>query len=287
MADKAQNADAAFRALTSGRFPQTILLSGEAGCGKLTLAKILAKTLLCTGEGQSPCDRCNACHKVNEGIHPDLTIIDEGDADIKVDLARALRGDILIRPNDGDRRVVILRHAHRMNPMAQNALLKTLEEPPSFAFFILTSEQPGTLLQTILSRCTRYDLAPPTAAPPDEELVPLIRPIVGALGMGDEVSLLKAAMALEKLARPAQKAALLLLKTALRDALFAANGLPGAMLPALSGEAAALARSVSPARILKVTDLVTTLLARLEVNASAAATSAALCAGAYSICYTN
>ena len=287
MAQNTVSAEAAFRALTNGRFPQTVLLSGEAGCGKRALAQRLAAALLCTGAGAKPCGKCNACHKAAEGIHPDLTIVDEGDGDIKVDRARALRAEITIRPNDGDRRVVLLHHAHRMNPMAQTALLTTLEEPPAYAFFILTSEKPGTLLPTILSRCTKYELAPAEAAAPDEALLPLVRPVVGALSMGDEVSLLRAAMALEKQPRPTQRAALLLLQTALRDALFCAAALPGRLLPELAADTGALARRVSPERLLRLTGLLCTLASRLDVNAAGAATSSALAAGAYAICFTN
>lgn len=276
---------AAQTALAQGHFPQTVLLAGEAGSGKMRLALHLAAGLLCAGAGQRPCGVCNACHKVREGIHPDLTIIDGGETEIKVDQARALRAEVCIRPNDGDRRVIIVRHAHNMNPAAQNALLKTLEEPPACAYFILTSEQPGALLPTILSRCTRYDLAPSAAETPDETLLPVLQPIVGALSMGDEVSLLRACMALEKQPRPAQRALLLLLQTALRDALFAASGLQGRLLPALADDTAVLARNISSARLLRMCSLVNTLASRLEVNAAGAATSTALCAGAYRLCF--
>lgn len=287
--DKRESAaQAALHAAACERFAQTVLLCGEAGCGKTALANKLAQTLLCTGTGTRPCQTCSSCHKVQEGIHPDLTILDEGDAEIKIDIARALRRDILIRPNDGARRVVIVRHAHRMNLATQNALLKTLEDPPSFAFFILTSAHPDALLQTILSRCTKYELAPACQADiPDDTLLPFLRPIVGALGMGDEVSLFKACIALESLTRMQQKTLLLLFQTALRDALFVANGMTNALLPTLSSEVHALARTVPATHLLRVTTLVTTLLSRLEHNASGAATSTALCAGAYAICFTQ
>ncbi len=286
MAQTTQSAEQIFRALSAGRFPQTILLTGETGGGKTALAHRLAAALLCTGDAPRPCGVCGACRKLAHAVHPDLTILDEGDADIKVDRARALRSEIMVRPNDGARRVVLVRHAHRMNPSAQNALLKTLEEPPDYAFFILTSDKPGLLLPTILSRCTKYELAPPAAADePDEALVALARPILGALGMGDEISLLRAAMALEKQPRPAQRTLLSLLRTALRDALFASGGLSGRLLPALSGETAALARAVDRARLLRLSGFLVTLCDRLDVNAAAAATSSALAAGAFTICY--
>ncbi|MGE4548472.1 MAG: hypothetical protein AB7C89_02845 [Intestinibacillus sp.] len=284
MAQENPAAQVALTAAATGRLPQTILLTGDPGSGKMALAGRLAAALLCTGDGAKPCGRCNACHKVREGIHPDLTTVDEDDRELKVELARTIRSAVSVLPNDGDRRVVILRHAQNLNAAAQNALLKTLEEPPRYAFFILTSEKPGALLPTILSRCTRYALAPPAQEAPDETLPPILAPILAALAAGEEFELLRAAMALEKLPRTGQRALLLLFQTALRDALFAAHALPGRLLPALEAQTAALARTVSPDRLLRLSAFVTTLAGRLDVNAAAAATSSALCAEAYRIC---
>ena len=284
MAQALQAGQAALAAAADGRLPQTILFTGDAGSGKMTLAGRLAAALLCTGDGAKPCGRCNACHKVHAGIHPDLTVVDEEDRELKIELARTLRSTVCVLPNDGDRRVIILRHAQNLNAAAQNALLKTLEEPPRYVFFILTSEKPGALLPTILSRCTRYELAPPAEETPDETLPPILAPILDALAAGEEFELLRTAMALEKLPRTGQRALLLLLQTALRDALFAAHALPGRLLPALQAQTAALARTVSPDRLLRLSAFAATLAGRLDVNAAAAATSSALCAEAYRIC---
>ena len=213
-------------------------------------------------------------------------IIDEGDKDLLVDLARDIRRKICVLPNDGDRKVVILRHAHKLNTAAQNALLKVLEEPPRYAFFILTSEQPGAILETIRSRCTRYQLAPPQAPETDpDELLPLVAPFVQALADADEYRLLIAAMGLEKQSKPAFKAALGLLQAALRDAVFCAHALPVRTGPALSSETERLAARVDSRRLLKLYDFASTLSARTEINAAAAIQCAGLCAGAYRICY--
>lgn len=278
-------AQTALHAAADDHLPQTILLTGNRGSGKIILAERLAAALLCTGKGLKPCGKCNACHKVRENIHPDLTVIDEEDRELKVDLARSIRSAVSVLPNDGDRRVVILRHAENLNTAAQNALLKTLEEPPRYAFFILTSEKPGMLLPTILSRCTLYALAPPTEEAPDENLPRVLAPIIDALASGDELALLRASMALEKLPRAGQRSLLLLFQTALRDALFASHALPGRLLPSLNPQTAALARAVSPDRLLHLSAFVNTLAGRLDINAAAAATSSALSAGAYQICF--
>ena len=156
------------------RFPQTVLLSGDDPAALKTLATVLAAGILCEGAGSHPCGNCLPCRKVEQGVHPDLMIVDEGEAELKVDLARQLKAENAIIPNDGERRVTVIHHAQNLNPMAQNALLKELEEPPAYAFFILTAEQPDSLLQTVRSRCTKFALEPSQAAVSDEEAVSLL-----------------------------------------------------------------------------------------------------------------
>ena len=134
---------ASLRRALAGRVPQTILLSGDDSRSLETLSTALAAGILCEADGPRPCGACLSCRKVQDGVHPDLTLIDEGEEELKVDLARRIKAENAIIPNDGARRVTVIRHAHNMNAYAQNALLKELEEPPHFAFFILTSEKPG------------------------------------------------------------------------------------------------------------------------------------------------
>ncbi|MFQ9974915.1 MAG: hypothetical protein ACLRVN_00800 [Butyricicoccus sp.] len=86
------------------RFPQTVLLSGDDPAALKTLATVLAAGILCEGAGSHPCGNCLPCRKVEQGVHPDLMIVDEGEAELKVDLARSSRRKRII-PNDGERRV--------------------------------------------------------------------------------------------------------------------------------------------------------------------------------------
>ena len=146
---------ASLRRALAGRVPQTILLSGDDSRSLETLSTALAAGILCEADGPRPCGACLSCRKVQDGVHPDLTLIDEGEEELKVDLARRIKAENAIIPNDGARRVTVIRHAHNMNAYAQNALLKELEEPPHFAFFILTSEKPDALLQTVRSSSPR------------------------------------------------------------------------------------------------------------------------------------
>lgn len=146
----------------SGRgLSHAYLISGNPGTGRKTLAKLMARAMLCTGEGDRPCGACPACRKTMAGIHPDLiTIEGEKGKDITVGQIRALRADAYIRPNEGARKVYLIPEAQSMNLNAQNAVLKLLEEGPAYAAFLLVTENTGSLLSTIRSRCEGLSLAP-------------------------------------------------------------------------------------------------------------------------------
>ena len=140
-----------------------VLISGEAGTGKWTLAVSLAATLLCQGEGKKPCGVCRACRQMEQLEHPDLIVLQKGvpiAPDIRKSMSVIPIGDIreMIRLTsmhalEGERQVVLIRHAEDMNEASENALLKTLEEPPEGVFFLLTAVRTGDLLPTIISRC--------------------------------------------------------------------------------------------------------------------------------------
>ena len=146
------------------------LITGGSQEARRTYAEKMAAAYLCTGE-RPPCGRCRSCEKVGKGIHPDVTLLcpAEGKREIVADQARALRSDAYIRPNEGVRKVYIIDPADTMNPAAQNALLKVLEDGPDYTAFLLLTAQPGLLLGTIRSRCETLRL-PPEEEPKDPEL---------------------------------------------------------------------------------------------------------------------
>lgn len=272
------------RAALARRFPQTVLLCDPAGASGEALAEALAAALLCTGR-TPPCGSCPACAKLRADAHPDLIVIDEGEGEIKVEAARRIRDEAAVRPNEGGRKVFLLRHADRMNPAAQNALLKVLEEPPRDVFFILTAAQPGVILQTIRSRCTIYHLEPPAEDAPDDALLGALAPFLRAMTERDEYRMALAAQGLAKLNKADFRAAMALLTTALRDAVLAVSA-PGLapLFPALRQETAALGRRIPAKKLLAVAGLCATLRERAARNASSGAQCVVLAAGAYQIC---
>lgn len=132
------------------------LISGPAGSGKHTLAKLLAAAILCRDE-QRPCLRCTPCRKVMEGNHPDfITVEDPEHKNVAVKIVREFREDVFIRPNEADYKIYLF--PQELGIEGQNTLLKILEEPPSYGVFILLTDNPEKLLPTVRSRCTELKL---------------------------------------------------------------------------------------------------------------------------------
>ena len=144
----------------SGRIPHAIMFNGQQGCGKFTLAVIFAKNVLSHGLEPAAADRI--CHLIDEGIHPDVCVTAPNERGlITVDAIRAIGEQLYKTPNEGSKRIVIIKDCEQMNEQAQNALLKMLEEPPSHVLFLLACNQSGKLLPTIISRVLSFDIVPP------------------------------------------------------------------------------------------------------------------------------
>jgi DNA polymerase-3 subunit delta' len=172
------------RAIARQTLPPSLLFAGPVGVGKRRVALAVAEAVNClkpqsTGsalvshraEGEmSPdpidaCGECASCKRIARGVHLDVIVIEPGDSgSIKIEQVRDAIDRADYRPFEGKRRVVIIDHADALVPQAQNALLKTLEEPPSASVFILVSAMPDALLPTVLSRCPRLRFGPLSAA---------------------------------------------------------------------------------------------------------------------------
>lgn len=166
MSNRLEALDGVRRFAAADRLSHAYLITGPAGAGKQEVAAALAGALVCTGVDK-PCGACSHCKKAAAGIHPDVIMLtpEDGKRDILVDQVRRLRADVYIRPNEAPRKVYCISPAGAMNPSAQNALLKVLEDGPAYAAFLLLSETAGALLPTIRSRCEELSLTPDSATP--------------------------------------------------------------------------------------------------------------------------
>ncbi len=144
--------------LKSGRVRHAYLFSGPRGTGKTTTARLLAKAVNCANEdaGQRPCNECAACRSVNEGRYLDLIEIDAA-THTGVDDVRDLRDKIAFSPGEGSYKVYIIDEVHRFTGNAFDALLKTLEEPPPHAVFVLATTEIDKVPATIKSRCLPFE----------------------------------------------------------------------------------------------------------------------------------
>lgn len=148
--------------MTSGRIPHGFIIHGEKGIGKKAAALYIAKTLLCEKGGKEPCNDCRSCRNMDKGIHPDL-IIPERSGKLmtySADPCRKVCSDAIIPPNDGSRKVYFFPDADNILTTAQNILLKIVEEPPSFVYFIFTAKSKQTFLETIISRVVSLGISP-------------------------------------------------------------------------------------------------------------------------------
>ncbi len=141
----------------NNKLSHAYLFCGSRGTGKTTCAKILAKAVNCLApSGGNPCNKCEACRNIDSGISTDFLELDAA-SNTGVDNVRNMKDEIAFTPSELKYRVYIIDEIHMMSTSAFNALLKTLEEPPSYVIFILATTEFNKLPTTVVSRCQRFD----------------------------------------------------------------------------------------------------------------------------------
>jgi len=188
-------------------------------------ARFIANCLICRGE-KKPCGVCSDCLKAQKDGHPDIF---ETDGVIKskskvfaVDSVRQIRDDAFIVPNESDCKVYILKNAHNMNDQAQNAILKILEEPPSYVYFIIVTTSRSTMLETVLSRVQTYSLLSADEEVTEKE-ADTVKNFVNALLNVNELALMEQTAVFQKNNQFAKRV-LQLLSEVFRDALVRKSG---------------------------------------------------------------
>lgn len=177
--------------LNSDRIPHALLLSG----GTTENALEIAAMANCLSDTRRPCGTCSSCVKLRESNHPDVIVFNcEG---AKVEQIRELCSDSLVRPNEGRHKVYILKDAHELSAICQNALLKALEEPPKSVVFILTAERADNLLPTVRSRLFRQNRGIAQVAEVGETAVK----ILNAYDSRNELNLLLSMLSCDKMNR--------------------------------------------------------------------------------------
>lgn len=192
-----------FTALCTRRFPHAAILEGSSPEERMTLAKKIAASLVCTG-GEVPCGECADCIKAAADSHADILIysVEDKPKAFKVDIVREIRSKAYIVPNEAQRKVFILENSHTMGVEGQNAILKILEEPPSYVNFILLCSSKSGFLATVLSRSVVYNLGQASSAEdeslPRDKIIEAAKGIAISLTSHTDYETVKAAAVFEK-----------------------------------------------------------------------------------------
>lgn len=184
----------------SERIPHACLICAPSAEAALNKAQELAAKAVCSGEGPlKPCGVCRNCRKVRSGVHPDVITLSRAvdekgkqKQNITVDQIRALSADAIVLPNEAERKVYIIDGAETMNPAAQNAALKLLEEPPPAVVFLLCTVRPMQLLETVRSRCALVKLqGAEDPEGPDDAAMELAAGYLKAVNTRDEAQIFR------------------------------------------------------------------------------------------------
>lgn len=150
------------KSLETGKISHAYIISGERAAGKEFIANLFAMALQCESDGEKPCGQCHSCKQALSGNQPDIIkVTHEKPNTIGVDDVRGqINNDMGIKPYSSPYKIYIMNEAEKMTPQAQNALLKTLEEPPAYGIIFLLTTNVNSMLQTILSRCVVLNMKP-------------------------------------------------------------------------------------------------------------------------------
>ncbi len=261
-------------ALSHGRLPQSVLLSGGSAALREDCARELAMAALCASPlpgTQTPCGKCHCCRKVLSGTHPDLTRVIPSDGRKTVsrdDLTQQVMDSLYKSPTEAANKVYVFPDADTLSPILQNKLLKSIEEPPADVMFLFLCDKRESLLTTVISRLTEYPLGDTFSAAgreKDGNVTEIARGLAAALAKEDEYGLmLKTAPMAKNRAMMAQVAAKL--TEIVRDALIEHSG--AALLSGCDREAMLLSVSYDAPALIRIKDAMDRIIVNAAANAN-------------------
>lgn len=186
--------------INTNRFPHALLIECDDDALGAQAARLGAQMLICENPSEAPCGKCAACKKTENASHPDISEYSGGNSprSFKVDWVREAIRNAYILPNEADVKVFVFLRVQTMSESAQNAVLKVLEEPPSYVRFILQCDSKTNMLETILSRCVLLSLKSSQTSQLSEKAREGVINLAEAVNARDEYTLLKALGAFEK-----------------------------------------------------------------------------------------
>lgn len=255
-----------------GKLPQTVMLTGSSELMRAKCASELANAVLCSNlQNGSPCLKCSDCIKVKANSHPDIiNVFPEKDKKnvSKEQIDKLVTGTLYLAPNEAVNKVYIFPDANSLSPIIQNALLKSIEEPPEFVMFIFLCEQREKMLTTIISRCVEFHLGDTLSAKTkteNEKVVQAASDIIDALCKEDEFVLFTKTAPLQKNRQLIKQCAQKIVEI-VRDAMT-----QGSDAPLLSGcdmLAYSLRRSYSTVSLLKIKEAMDIIQSDAQMNAN-------------------
>lgn len=259
-------------AVKAGRLPCSILLSGASAALREKCAYELAAAVLCTeNKNSAPCMKCSACLRALSGVHPDIMKMVPEDGK-KLLSVKSVRENCLSRlytaPAEGDNKVFIFPSCDDMSTVIQNALLKSIEEPPEDTLFILCADARESLLTTVISRLTEYPLGDPLSSKSrksDEEVISCAEKLALAMANEDEFSLMIAAGAMHK-NRKMMSAVASRLILIIRDAM--TEGSRAEHLSGCEMASYALSRSFRTSSLLQIKEIMDKIISEAASNAN-------------------
>lgn len=256
--------DTVSRSVIQGNFPHGVLIECQNEEEGADFARYIASCLVCSGENK-PCGKCADCLKAEKNGHPDIFETDGMKGKSKnftVDAVRDIRNDAFIAPNESNRKIYILKNGQNMNEQAQNAILKILEEPPSYVFFIILTTSKSTMLETVLSRVCVYSLLSDEGEISEKEQA-AVKNFVTALLNVDELKLMEQTSDFQKNSRFAREV-LVLLSEVFRDALVKKSGFVRDFR--FTDEVKALCGSLTSKSLLQLINVCDELIASVDRN---------------------